>query len=77
MAQRSYYWDGLKKDVKQHCEDCVTCKAMSVSPKKEALLFTEPPPAIGHTQAVDFATVGLNGPKKKFLVLVDMLSGYS
>ena len=24
LAQRSYYWDGLKKDVWKHCEDCVT-----------------------------------------------------
>ena len=31
LAQRSYYWDGLKKDVKQHCEECVTCKAMSIN----------------------------------------------
>ena len=45
--------------------------------KKEALLLTEPPPSIGHRQVVDFATVGLIGPKKKFLVLVDILSGYS
>ena len=44
LAQRSYYWDGLKKDVRQHCEDCVTCKAMASKPKKEALLLTEPPP---------------------------------
>ena len=77
LAQRSYYWDGLKKDVRQHCEDCVTCKAMASKPKKEALLLTEPPPSIGHTQAVDFVSVGRHGPKKKFLVLVDILSGYS
>ena len=37
----------------------------------------EPPPAIGHTQAVDFAVVGDQGNKKKFLILVDVLSGYS
>ena len=40
-------------------------------------MLTDPPPSIGHTQAVDFALVGLQGPKKKFLVLVDILSGYS
>ena len=37
----------------------------------------DPPRLIGHTQAVDFASVGLEGPKKNFLVLVDVLSGYS
>ena len=50
---------------------------MSTKPKQEALLLTDPPPSIGHTQMVDFASVGLEGPKKKFLVLVDVLSGYS
>ena len=77
LAQRSYYWDGLKGDVRKYCEDCVTCKIMSAKPKQEALLLTDPPPLIGHTQAMDFASVGLEGPKKKFLVLVDVLSGYS
>ena len=24
LAQRSYYWDGLRTDVRKHCEDCVT-----------------------------------------------------
>ena len=46
LAQRSYYWDGLKKDVRQHYENCVTCKAMAPKPKKEALLLTEPPPLL-------------------------------
>ena len=77
LAQRSHYWDRLKGDVRKHCEDCVTCKIMSAKPKQEALLLMDPPPSIGHSQAVDFASVGLEGPKKKFLVLVDALSGYS
>ena len=77
LAQRSYYWDGLKADVRKHCKECVTCKVMSTKPKQEALLLTDPPPSIGHTQAMDFASVGLRGPKKKLLVLVDLLSGYS
>ena len=47
-----------------------------MKPKQEALLLTDPPPSIGHTQAVDFASVGLQGPKKKFLALVNILSGY-
>ena len=50
----------------------MTCKIMSKKPKQEALLMMDPPLGIGHTQAVDFATVGLTGPKKKFLVLVDV-----
>ena len=29
LAQRSYYWDGLKTDVRKHCDDFVTCKIMS------------------------------------------------
>ena len=35
------------------------------------------PPAVGHTQAVDFEVVGEKGDRKKFLVLVDILSVYS
>ena len=50
---------------------------MSTKPKQEALLLTDPPPSIGHTQALDFASVGQEGTKKKFWVLVDVLSGYS
>ena len=50
---------------------------MSTKPKQEALYLTEPPPFIGHTQVVNFAHAGEKGDKKKFLVLVDILSGYS
>ena len=75
LAQRSYYWDGLNEDIRKHCEDCVTCKIMSAEPKQEALLLMDPPPSIGHSQAVDFASVGLEGPKKKFLVLVNLCPG--
>ena len=28
LAQRRYYWDRLKGDVRKHCKDCVTCKIM-------------------------------------------------
>ena len=77
LAQRSYYWDWLKGDVKKNCKDCVTCKIMSAKPKQESLLLTDPPPLIGHTQAMDLASVGLEGPRKKLLVLVDVLSRYS
>ena len=77
LAQRSYYWEGMKADIRRQCEDCRTCKIFAKKPRREALRLTEPPPAIGHTQAVDFATVGEGGSKKKFLVLVDVLSGYS
>ena len=62
LAQRSYYWDGLKSDVRRHCDDCATCKIISNKPKQEALLMRDPPPSIGHTQAMDFATMGLTGP---------------
>ena len=48
---------------------------MSAKPKQVSLLLTEPPPSIGHTQVVDFLTVGEKG-SKKFLAFVDMLSGY-
>ena len=74
---RSYYWDGMKEDIRRQCKDCLTCKVFSKKPKHEALGLTEPPPAIGHTQAVEFAMVGKGDPKKKFLVLVDVLSGYA
>ena len=77
LAQRSYYWDNMKSDIKEKCEKCRTCKIMSQKPKQEALYLTDPPPFIGHTQAVDFAHVGETNSKKKFLVLVDILSGYS
>ena len=49
---------------------------MSAKTKQESLLHTDSPPLIGHTQAVDFAFVGWESPKKKFLVLMDVLSGY-
>ena len=71
LAQRSYYWDTLKSDVKEYCVNCVTCKVMSTKPKQEALYLTEAPPAIGHTQAVDFVVVGEKGDRKK----VPSLSG--
>ena len=77
LAHRSYHWDGLKNDIKEHCKNCSTCKIMSRKPKQESLLLTEPLSSIGHTQAVDFAVVGDEGARKKFLVLVDVLSGYS
>ena len=77
LAQRSYYWEGMKADIRKQCEDCLTCKIFSKKLKQEALPLTEPLPAIGHTQAVDFAVVGERGLKKKFLVLVDVLSGYT
>ena len=73
LAQRSFYWDGMKEDTRKQCKECLTCKVFSKKPKQEALMPTEPPPAIGHTQAVDFAVVGKGDPKKKFLVLVDVL----
>ena len=50
---------------------------MSKKPKQESILLTDPALSIGHTQAVDFASVGEKGQKKKFLVLVYVLSGYS
>ena len=77
LAQRSYYWDGMRGDVRKHCEECLTYKIFSKKPKQQALVLTEPPPSIGHTQAMDFAVVGKKGPKKKFLVLVDILLWYA
>ena len=77
LAQRSYYSEGIKADIRRQCEGFRTCKIFAKKPKQEVLRLTEPPPAIGHTQAVNFAVVGDGGSKKKFLVLVDVLSGYS
>jgi hypothetical protein len=67
----------MKTDIRKQCEDCRTYKIFAKKPKQEALRLMEPPPVIGNTQAVDFATVGEGGSKKKFLVLIDVLSGYS
>ena len=55
----------------------IALRARLCKKKKKNAYLMEPPPAIGHTQAVDFAVVGDQGNKKKFLVLVDVLSGYS
>ena len=65
QAQRSYYWYGLKSDVSQNFKDCVTLKLMFKKPKQESILLTDPSLSIGHTQAVDFASVGEKEQKKK------------
>ena len=75
LAHRSYWCATMKQEIAENCTACTTCKIFTNKPKKEAIIYSDPPPSIGHTVAVDFAVVGHRGAKKKFLVLVNSLSG--
>ena len=77
LSARSYWSPSLKADITAHCDACVPCKKFANKPNAEAHRWLTPPPAIGHTMAADFALVGPRGSKKKFLILVDALSGYA
>ncbi|KAL0545305.1 hypothetical protein IC582_015183 [Cucumis melo] len=74
------YWEGMKSDVKKHCESCITCqrnKSLALSPTG-LLMPLEIPNQIWSDISTDFID-GL--PKAKgwdvILVVVDRLSKYS
>ncbi|KAL0536465.1 hypothetical protein IC582_025414 [Cucumis melo] len=74
------YWEGMKSDVKKHCESCITCqrnKSLALSPAG-LLMPLEIPHQIWSAISMDFND-GL--PKAKgwdvILVVVDRLSKYN
>ncbi|TYK23464.1 putative retroelement pol polyprotein [Cucumis melo var. makuwa] len=73
------YWEGMKADIKKHCEECLTCqrsKTLALSPAG-LLVPLEIPQAIWSDISMDFVE-GL--PKSSgcevILVVVDRLSKY-
>ena len=78
LFQRSYWWEGFRNDVIEHCRRCVACRAWRRKPPREPCINTSPPPCCGHTMGVDFITVKDDQRKScKYMVLVDYLSGWS
>ncbi|KAL0556065.1 hypothetical protein IC582_004570 [Cucumis melo] len=78
-GSNEWYWEGMKVDIKKHCDECLTCqrnKSLALSPAR-LLVPLEIPQAIWSDISMDFVD-GL--PKvsrfEVILVVVDRLSKY-
>jgi hypothetical protein len=79
-VKRSFFWDGMKQDIRNFVVECYVCQCnkretIKSSGTLKSLLF---PPAIGKDISMDFITsLPKSGNKSVIMVVVDRLSKYA
>ena len=76
--ERFAYWPGYRKDVRQFCDQCLTCKERNPEARTGTLGEPPLPPHPWHTVGVDLLQLPETAEGYKYLLLcVDLLTRYA